>query len=112
MGTIERFKEYLDYKEIANYRAETECGLSNGLIKNAIKAGSALGSDKLEKILSVYTDLSAEWLLRGVGTMILDERQQTGGENNKYFVICKLLLENRQKNNELYSELAKLMRKE
>ena len=71
MVTIERFKEYLDYKGIANYRAETECGLSNGLIKNALKVGSALGSDKLEKILSVYQDLSAEWLLRGTGSMLI-----------------------------------------
>lgn len=111
MGVIERFKEYLDYKGVANYRAEQECGLSNGLIKNALSAGSSLGSDKLEKILSTYTELSAEWLLRGVGSMLLDDRQQSGGENNKYFVICKLLLENRQKDNELYSELAKLMSK-
>lgn len=73
MGTVERFKQYLDYKGIANYRAETDCGLSNGLIKNALKAGSALGSDKLEKILNVYSDLSAEWLLRGAGSMIVGE---------------------------------------
>lgn len=73
MSTIERFKEYLDYKGIANYSAEKDCGLSNGLIKNALKAGSALGSDKLEKILNVYSDLSAEWLLRGVGSMIIGE---------------------------------------
>ncbi|MBR1449776.1 MAG: hypothetical protein IJ588_13680 [Prevotella sp.] len=81
MGTIERFKEYLDYKGIANYRAETECGLSNGLIKNALKAGSSLGSDKLEKILSVYSDLSAEWLLRGVGSMIIGGSKATELEN-------------------------------
>lgn len=73
MGTIERFKEYLDYRGIANYAAEKDCGLSNGLIKNALKAGSALGSDKLEKILNVYSDLSAEWLLRGNGAMIIGE---------------------------------------
>ena len=73
MGTIERFKQYLDCKGIANFRAETDCGLSNGLIKNALKSSSSLGSDKLEKILSTYTDLSAEWLLRGTGDMIKGE---------------------------------------
>ena len=81
MGTTERFKEYLDYKGIANYRAEQDCGLSNGLLKNAFKAGSALGSDKLEKILNVYPDLSAEWLLRGVGTMIIGEGKAVELEN-------------------------------
>lgn len=64
---------YLDCKGIANYRAEQECGLSNGLIKNALKAGSSIGSDKLENILNTYLDLSAEWLLRGEGSMIKAE---------------------------------------
>lgn len=73
MGAIERFKEYMTYKRLTNYKAEIECGLSNGLIKNALKEGSSLGSDKLEKILSVYPDLSAEWLLRGTGSMIRGE---------------------------------------
>ena len=112
MMTIERFKEYLDAKGIANARAEKDCGFSNGLIGNAYKTKTTIGSDKLEKILSVYSDLSAEWLLRGVGSMILDDKEQSGGTNNKYFIICQLLLQNRQKDNELYSELAKLMSKE
>lgn len=112
MITIERLKEYLDYKGIKNSQAEAICGFSNGLIGNAFRTKTSIGSDKLEKILSIYTDLSAEWLLRGVGSMLLDDKQQTGGENNKYFQLCKLLLENKQRDNELYSELAKLMRKE
>lgn len=112
MGTTERLKEYLDYKGIANYRAENECGLSNGLLKNALKVGSSLGSDKLEKILNVYSDLSAEWLLRGVGSMLLDDKEQTGGVNNKYFLMCQMILQNKQKENDLYSKLAELMSKE
>ena len=73
MVTIERFKEYLEVKGISNSGAEKACGFSNGLIGNAFKTKTAMGSDKLEKILSVYSDLSAEWLLRGVGSMIIGE---------------------------------------
>ena len=73
MNTVLRFKAYLEKKGIPNGRAEKACCLSNGLIGNAIKAGSSFGSDKLEKILSVYSDLSAEWLLRGTGSMIIGE---------------------------------------
>ena len=73
MGTIERFKAYLDAKGIKNAQAEAACGLSNGLIGNALKASSSIGSDKLEKILSAYPDLSAEWLLRGTGSMMVGE---------------------------------------
>ncbi len=81
MVTIERFKEYLDAKGIANARAEKDCGFSNGLIGNAYKTKTAMGSDKLEKILSVYSDLSAEWLLRGTGTMIKGESKAVELEN-------------------------------
>lgn len=73
MSTVTRFKEYLDSKGIKNAQAERDCGLSNGLIKSAISAGSALGSDKLEKILNTYPDLSAEWLLRGNGHMLVTD---------------------------------------
>lgn len=74
MTSIERFKEYLENKGISNARAEKDCGFSNGLISNAYKTKTAMGSDKIEKILTVYTDLSAEWLLRGTGGMISTER--------------------------------------
>lgn len=73
MSTVLRFKAYLEKKGIKNAQAERECGLSNGLIKSAISAGSALGSDKLEKILNTYQDLSAEWLLRGIGHMLVTD---------------------------------------
>jgi hypothetical protein len=73
MNTVLRFKSYLDTKGIKNAQAERDCGLSNGLIKSAISAGSALGSDKLEKILITYPDLSAEWLLRGSGNMLVGD---------------------------------------
>lgn len=112
MNTLERLKVYLNAKGIAIGTAERACGFGNATLRNAFEGGKGIGTDKLEIILKVYPDLSSEWLLRGVGSMFLDDREQSGGENNKYFVICKLLLENRQKDNELYSELAKLMSKE
>lgn len=73
MNTVMRFKTYLDSKKIKNAQAERDCGLSNGLIKAALSAGSSFGSDKLEKILNTYPDLSAEWLLRGTGSMLITD---------------------------------------
>lgn len=70
MTTVERFRKFLDAKDITNSRAEKDCGFSNGLIGNAVRAKTAMGSDKVEKILSIYKDLSAEWLLTGEGDMI------------------------------------------
>ena len=73
MNTTLRFKAYLDAKGIKNAQAERDCGLSNGLIASAIHKNAALGSDKLEQILIAYPDLSAEWLLRGTGHMLISE---------------------------------------
>ena len=69
-NTAQRLLLYLKNKGIAPYNAEKECGLSNGLISKAAKTGSSLRCDNLEKILNTYQDLSAEWLLRGIGNML------------------------------------------
>ena len=71
---LNRFTEYLKSKGIKYAQAERECGLSNGIIKSALNKGSALGSDKVENILLTYPDLSAEWLLRGTGDMLLTDK--------------------------------------
>lgn len=79
MSTADRLKEYLEYKDIAVFKAENDCGLSSSSLSKALpnpkngKIGRSIGSDKLEKILRTYTDLSSEWLLRGTGTMIIGE---------------------------------------
>jgi hypothetical protein len=69
MGTADRLREYLKYKGINNKVAEEMCGLSNGYISNS----KSIGSDKLENILTTYSDLSAEWLLRGTGKMLISD---------------------------------------
>ena len=79
MSTADRLKEYLEYKKIAVSRAENECGLSSSLLSKALpnpekgQEGKSIGSDNLEKILSKYTDLSSEWLLRGEGSMLVSD---------------------------------------
>lgn len=69
MSTADRLREYLKYKGINNFQAENDCGLSNGYIASS----KSIGSDKLEKILNTYHDLSAEWLLRGTGKMLIGD---------------------------------------
>ena len=73
MMILERFRMYLDKKDISNAQAERDCGFSNGLIGNNIKTKGSIGGDKLEKILKVYPDLSAEWLMRGTGNMFVGD---------------------------------------
>lgn len=70
-GVEERLAEYLKYKGIKFGTAEKACGMSNGLLGKAVMKNTHLGSDKIENILRAYQDLSAEWLMRGTGPMLL-----------------------------------------
>ena len=67
---LERIKEYIDYKGITIAAFERSIGMSNASFGKSLKNKGAIGSDKIENILSVYDDLSPEWLLTGKGNML------------------------------------------
>ena len=62
----ERISQYLSYKNISDYRFEKDLDLSKGYWNKANNPASEI----LNKISGIYTDLSAEWLLRGEGEML------------------------------------------
>lgn len=67
---LERIKTYIDYKGITISTFEKSVGMSNSSFGKQLKNKGAIGSDKLENILSTYSDLSPEWLFTGNGEMI------------------------------------------
>lgn len=75
---LERIKEYMDYKGISIAAFERSIGMSNASFGKSLKNGKAIGTDKLENILSVYNDINPNWLLTGEGTMLRnDERTES-----------------------------------
>lgn len=70
---LERIKEYIDYKGITISAFEKSIGMSNASFGKSLKSGKGIGSDKLEKILKVYTNISPSWLLTGEGTMLKND---------------------------------------
>ena len=44
--------------------------MSNASFGKSLKNKGAIGSDKIENILSIYDDLSPDWLLTGKGNML------------------------------------------
>lgn len=79
--TLQRIKQYLDYKGITNKKFEETVGFSNGAFGSQLKNNRTIGVDKLENILSVYEELNPNWLLRGKGKMINDEDYAQGSVN-------------------------------
>ncbi len=68
----ERLKEYFEHKDISYYEVEKTIEVSTGCISGAVRHKRNIGSNILHKILLAYEDLSAEWLFRGTGEMLLD----------------------------------------
>jgi hypothetical protein len=74
MGSKQRILQYLDFKKIGKRDFSRDTELSHTILNS----GKNLGSDKLEKIISVYSDLNLFWVVTGLGSMILSiELQKT-----------------------------------
>ncbi len=67
---LQRIKEYIDYKGLTIASFERSIGMSNASFGKSLKSNGSIGSDKIEKILSIYTDINTEWLITGRGSMI------------------------------------------
>lgn len=70
MSTLKRIKEYIDLKGINIKRFEESVGFSNGAFASQLKNDKTIGVDKLENILSVYSEINPEWLLTGKGSIL------------------------------------------
>ena len=74
---LDRIKKYIDFKGVTIAAFERSIGMSNASFGKSLKNKGAIGSDKIEKILSVYPDLSPTWLLTGSGSMLLSNGSNT-----------------------------------
>ena len=74
---LDRIKQYLDAKGISISAFERSIGMSNASFGKSLKNRGAIGTDKLENILSTYPDLSVDWLFYGKGSMFNDDTPNT-----------------------------------
>lgn len=70
---LDRIKQFIDSEGIAVSAFEKSIGMSNASFGKSLRSGGAIGTDKLENILSVYPRLSPNWLLTGEGAMLKGE---------------------------------------
>lgn len=80
---IGRFDKFMKVKGLNDNQVTIQCGLSQGLLSQARRGKSDLGSGSIEKILSIYQDLNRVWLLTGEGEMLnqsLNEKEATEKE--------------------------------
>lgn len=77
-----------DYKEVPREKFFDEIGMTYGSFKGKQKE-TALNSDAIDKILSIYDDIDANWLITGKGDMIkkeiyLGNNSSVGNMNNAH----------------------------
>jgi len=66
----DRLTRFISYLGLKPTSFEVAMGFSNGSISKALNEKRALGSDRLETIVSKYPDLNLTWLLTGIGDML------------------------------------------
>lgn len=66
-GVKQRLIEFIKSKKLSQARFEKAVGVSNGFVNNISKG---IGADKLQRIIGVYPDLNADWLMTGLGQML------------------------------------------
>ncbi len=72
MTTIkDRLSEFLKAKKIDKTQLDVLIEASNGVTGKFINGKNEMGVNKVGKILQNYPDLSAEWLMRGEGKMLM-----------------------------------------
>ena len=98
---INRLDEYLRYKGLNDNQVTVQCGLSNGALGKARSRGKGITSQNIEKILLVYKELDARWLLTGEGNMLGEEPVQSGSDFIQFL---------KNQNNELMETIQELNR--
>lgn len=81
----ERLGQYMERKNISFYAFENSLGTGRGSISKAVKEGKSIGSNILENILSMYSDLNPAWLLTGQGDMFLSDEGLLENKNIETF---------------------------
>jgi hypothetical protein len=74
---IDRLEEFLSKKGDTLASLIKELKVSRGYFSTARRLATEIGSDKLVKILQLYPDLSADWLLTGSGFMLKEAKSLT-----------------------------------
>lgn len=66
MSSVTRMQAYITFKGLKKSEFYRTVGLANGYLDKV----KELGSDKVESIITKYSDINLEWLITGKGPMI------------------------------------------
>lgn len=106
---IDRLEFFMKTEGLNSNSLTVAAGLSNGLIGKALKNRSSMSSDSIERILCAYTNLSAEWLMTGKGTMYVNDQPAKASDIPNNLNSDSLVFFLRDRNKELECENRRLL---
>lgn len=74
-GVLQRVKMVYELKSTSETQFAKQIGASQKTINQQFKGERSISLDTILQVLSVFEDISAEWLLRGKGGMYVQEKQ-------------------------------------
>lgn len=74
MEIVQRIKELIKVKELTVNSFSKEIGIGQVTLNNYIRLNRYPAYETLHAILTTFTDVSAEWLMRGEGSMFVSDR--------------------------------------
>ena len=112
---IQRIKAYLDAKKISVNAFENKVGMSHGAFRKAVNENKSIQTDRLEKIISIYEDISPVWLLTGKGNMIDSENnpskqtpENSSIESNELIQMVEIIRKQAEEIGELKEQVRQL----
>lgn len=108
----ERLKMVLNHHSVALSSIAVDAAMQTRLSRQ-VNAGSAITYDTIYRFLDVFQDVSAEWLLRGKGEMILSDNLPPilGDESENDLDTHAMLAQARKEIDTLHIELSSLKEK-
>ena len=72
---ISRIKEVIAYYKLTDRAFAIKCGIKQNTLSRQLNGVSEISVPTINAILDNYNDISAEWLLRGKGEMLISANQ-------------------------------------
>ena len=94
----ERIKEFIEYKGITAGELASNLDVQRSNISHILNGRNKPGAALIEKLLLVFPDLNARWLLTGAGGMLEDDFEANDKMKKGTSVVSRLTSEVSEKN--------------
>ena len=73
MNILSRLKEVVSFSSLSVRAFAIRCGISQKTLDNQIKGLRSISLETTVSILHAFPEISAEWFMRGIGSMLINQ---------------------------------------